>query len=183
MSRCLIRVTAMLVTLIVGAPSMAADVEALEVVDVGLYRARITGEIPAPLTPTGRVITLSDVVFYSATRQVPARLGTSFGTRFRVVGTPAGRSVTLRSIWRMPEPGISNPATGVTHRESVADFVTTIGQLHTRGFHFEWAWEIRCGDWVYEVWQGARKLLSQTFAVEDCQGVPTAARRAAAPAG
>lgn len=178
-----IRVLLSLAFLLTGARSMAADIEALEVVDVGLYRARITGEIPAPLTPTGRVITLSDVVFYSVTRRVPARLGTSFGTRFRVVGAPAGRPVTLRSIWRIPEPGISNPATGVAHRESVADFVTTIGRLHTRGFHFEWSWEIRCGDWVYEVWQGERKLLSQTFTVEDCQGVPTAARRAAAPAG
>jgi hypothetical protein len=49
-----VRILLLLAFLLAGSRSMAADIEALEVVDVGLYRARITGEIPAPLTPTGR---------------------------------------------------------------------------------------------------------------------------------
>lgn len=52
-----------------------------------------------------------------------------------------------------------------------------------RGFNFASSWQILCGDWIQEIWFGERKLLSQTFTVEDCRAVPTAARRAAAPAG
>lgn len=163
--------------------AMAADVSALEIVESGLYRARATGHIPAPLAVNGQTQTIVDIEFYSSTAKVPARQGIRFGTRFRVVGTPGGQSVVLRSIWRIPEPGIQHPDTGVVYRQSIADFATTTGALTMRGFSFNHPWQICCGEWIQEVWFGARKLISQTFTVEDCRGVPTAARRAAVPAG
>lgn len=179
MPRWLICVLAVLV----AGRAAAADVAALEVVEAGLYHAQTTGHIPAPQAVNGRTQTITDIVFYSATSKVPARQGIRFGTRFRVVGSPAKQPVTLRSVWRIPEPGIQNPRSGILYRESIAEFTTTIGALYMRGFNFASSWQILCGDWIQEVWFGERKLLSQTFTVEDCQGVPTAGRRAAAPAG
>jgi hypothetical protein len=183
MPRWLICVLAVLAAPLAAGPSMAAGIEALEVVDVGLYHAQTTGHIPSPQAVNGRTQTIADIVFYSSTSKVPAKQGIRFGTRFRVIGAPASRAVTLRSVWRIPEPGIRNPETGIVYRQSSAEFTTTIGALYMRGFNFASAWQILCGDWIQEVWFGARKLLSQTFTVEDCQSVPTAARRAAAPAG
>ena len=164
-------------------PAAAADVVAIEIVESGLYRARTTGYVPAPLAVNGQTQTIVDIEFYSATAKVPARRGIRFGTRFRVVGTPADQPVTLRSIWRIPEPGIQNPETGIVYRQSVTEFTTSTGAQTMRGFSFARPWQIRCGDWIQELWLGARQLLSRTFTVEDCQSVPTAARRAAAPAG
>jgi hypothetical protein len=179
MSRWLIGV---LVTLGAGA-ALAADGPALEVVETGLYRAQTIGHMPSPQAVNGQTNTIVDVEFYSPTSKVPARQGVRFGTRFRVVGAPANRPVVLRSVWRIPEPGIRNPETGIVYRRSVAEFTTTIGAVSMRGFSFTHAWQIRCGDWFQEIWFGARKLLDRTFTVEDCRSVPTAARRAAAPAG
>lgn len=172
MARWLVCVLAVLV----AAPAAAADVSTLAVVEVGLFRARTTGHIPAPQAVEERTNVLGDVVFYSLTSKVPARLGIRFGTRFRVLGAPANQSVTLRSIWRIPEPGIVNPETGTHYRQSVADATTSIGATTMLGYTFDAAWEIRCGDWIQEVWFGDRKLLSQTFTVEDCTGVPISAR-------
>lgn len=179
MSRWLIGVLALLF----AGRVMAADVSALEIVESGLYRAQTTGHVPSPLAVNGQTQTIVDIEFYSATAKVPARQGIRFGTRFRVVGAPANQTVTLRSIWRIPEPGIQNPETGIVYRQSIAEFTTTTGAVTMRGFSFAHPWQIRCGEWIQEVWWGERKLLGQTFTVEDCRGVPTAARKAAAPAG
>ncbi|MBV9835018.1 MAG: DUF3859 domain-containing protein [Alphaproteobacteria bacterium] len=179
MSRWLICIVAMLL----AGPATAADVTALQVVEVGLFRAVTTGEMPSPQAVNERTALLDNVVFYNLTTKVPARLGIRFGTRFRVVGAPANQTVMLRSIWRIPEPGIQKPETGKFYRESIADNENVIGGLSMRGYTFDDYWEIRCGEWLQEVWFGDRKLLSQTFTVEDCQGVPSAARGMARPAG
>lgn len=179
MSRWLICVLALLC----GGPALAADVWSLQIVESGLYRAQTTGHIPSPQAVNGQTNTIVDIEFYSPTSKVPARQGIRFGTRFQVVGSPTNRSILLRSVWRIPKPGIQNPDSGIVYRQSIAEFTTTIGAVSMRGFSFTYAWQIRCGDWIQEVWFGERKLLSQTFTVEDCRTVPTAARKAAAPAG
>jgi hypothetical protein len=172
-----------IITLLVAGPAVAADVTALEIVETGLYRAQTTGHIPSPQAVNGQTQTIVDIEFYGPAPKVPARQGVRFGTRFHVMGSPTNRSVVLRSVWRIPEPGIRNPETGIVYRQSIAEFTTSIGAVSMRGFSFTFPWQIRCGEWVQEVWSGERKLLSQSFIVEDCRGVPTATRRAAAPAG
>lgn len=172
-----------LVAIVLAGPAAAADVTALPVVDHGLYHARTTGHQPAPQAVNGTTQTIADIEFYETTSRIPARVGIRFGTRFRIVGTPPNEDVQLRSVWRIPEPGIRNPDSGVLYRESISEFTTTTDTIHMRGFNFAFPWQVLCGEWVQEIWSGERKLLSQTFTVEDCQSVPTAARRAATPAG
>ncbi len=173
----------LVVALLCAGPALAADVSTLQIVETGLYRAQTTGHIPSPQTVDGQTNTIADIEFYRPTAKVPGRQGIRFGTRFRVVGSPTNRSVVLRSVWRIPEPGIQNPESGITYRQSIAEFSTSVGAITMRGFSFTYDWQIRCGEWTQEVWFGERKLLSQTFTVEDCRTVPTAARKAAMPAG
>ncbi|MBV9835016.1 MAG: DUF3859 domain-containing protein [Alphaproteobacteria bacterium] len=172
-----------LAAILIAGPAFAVDVTSLEIVDFGLYRARTTGKQPAPQAVNGQTQTITDIDFYETTSRIPARTGVRFGTHFRVAGMPPDEVVQLRSVWRIPEPGIRNPDSGIVYRESISEFTTTTGTLTMRGFNFGFSWQVLCGEWVQEVWSGERKLLSQTFIVEDCQSVPTAARRAAAPAG
>ena len=122
-------------------------------------------------------------MFYSHTSTVPARVGIRFGTRFRVVGTPANQTTKLRSVWRFPEPGLRKPQTGTLYRQSIADTAAMIGAQGMRGYTFDAAWEILCGEWIQEVWFGERKLLSRTFTVEGCEGRPISARELGRCAG
>ncbi len=181
MPRRAIHLLTALAALLAAAPATAADVTALAVIEVGLFRAQTTGHVPAPQAVEERTNLLGNVVFYSLTVKVPARQGIRFGTRFRVVGAPANQSVTLRSIWHIPEPGIVKPETGTHYRQSIADTSTIIGATSMLGYTFDAPWEVRCGDWVQEVWFGSRKLLSQTFTVEDCAGAPISRREPASP--
>lgn len=165
-----------IVAMLLATPVAAADVGALHVMDVGLFRAKTTGQIPSPQAVDERTELLDNVEFYSLTSRVPARLGVRFGTRFRILGTPTNQAVTLRSVWRIPEPGIQNPKTGTLYRQSISNTEGRIGAVTLRGYTFDAAWEIRCGEWIQEIWLGDRKLLIQTFTVEDCQGVPISSR-------
>jgi hypothetical protein len=163
-------------------PSVAADLEALEIVEFGLYRAAVTGHRDAPLTVTGRVALVDDAEFYSTTNRVPARAGIRFGTRFRSIGSPGGQLVTLRVVLRIPEPGIPNPKTGELFRESTFDTRAKLGSIRVLGYSFLTTAGIICGDWVQEVWWAGQKMLSQTFVVEGCGDVPVS-RLPAVPAG
>ena len=162
--------------LLVATPSIAADVKGLQVVEVGLFRARTTGQSPAPQAVAESTNIIENVVFYEPTTKVPARQGIRFGIRYRLIGTPARQSVPLRVVWRIPEPGIENPKTGIHYRQGSSESIGFIGEETMNGYSFDEPWEIRCGDWIQEIWLGQRKLHSQTFTVEDCQGLPTSMR-------
>ena len=178
MARWLVCVLAAAAALMVGGPSVARDgmVERLEVIESGLYRGEVIGRTGAPATTAGFSEELRNVVYYDHSQRVPAQVGIRFGARVRLVGSPAGRRANMRSVWRIPMPGVVNPRNGVTYRESVADVWSYVGWQYSRGFHFNEPWQIVCGEWIQELWQGDRKLLSQTFTVEDCTGVPISAR-------
>ncbi len=165
-----------LALVLAAAPSIAANIEALRVVEVGLFRARTTGHSPAPQAVGESTNIIENVVFYTSTTKVPARQGIRFGIRYRLVGVPAGQSVSLRVVWRIPEPGIQDPRTGILYRQGMSESIGIVGEESMNGYSFDESWEIRCGDWVQEIWFGDRKLLSQTFTVEGCQGVPVSVR-------
>ena len=95
-----------------------------------------------------------------------ARVGIGFGVRFRSIGERNGERAMLRSVWKIPEPGIVNPTSHDTYRQSVADFSTTIGTNHWRGYAFDASWEVVPGTWTLEIWQGDRKLLEKSFEIK-----------------
>jgi hypothetical protein len=167
-----------LVTLVVFALGLPAWAEAnridrVELTQYGLYRGDKTGKVKDAGTTTGATILLANVDFYQSTTWVPACRNVGFGIMFRPVGTPDGSMVAMRSIWRLPEPGVRNPDNGVTFRESISDFTTPIGQEKMRGYSFEHDWEMVTGEWTLEIWDGGRRLLAQTFNVyrTSCPGL------------
>lgn len=166
----------LLALLLTASPSFAANIEALQVLEVGLFRARTMGQSPAPQAVGESTNIIENVVFYESTTKVPARQGIRFGIRFRLVGAPAGQRVPLRIVWRIPEPGIQDPRTGTLYRDGMMESIGVIGEDSMSGYSFDEPWEIRCGNWVQEIWFGQRKLHGQTFTVEDCQGIPTSSR-------
>ena len=147
--------------------TQAQEIERLEVIDSGFYTAKKTGETKAaPGSAAGADQILSNVEFLTDAPKDRALVGTQFGIRFRSVGEPQNSQVTLRSVWRIPEPGITNPKTGKTFRESVVNFPHVLGTSHVRGYAFDESWEVARGIWTLQIWYGDRKLIERSFIIE-----------------
>ena len=155
--------------LLVGASGVAhaqrPRVERLDLMEAGPFTAKLTGQPPAPGTPTGRSDTLADVVFDTAAARVPGKLGVQFGIRFSVVGAPANTAVSLREVWRLPPPGARDLAKNQTYLETSYEFPARIGESVVRGYGFDNAWEIVPGEWTIEIREGARNMLTRYFTV------------------
>ena len=157
------------VTLAAPARSQDMHVDRLELVESGFYdtaKTTVAGTTPSANAVTGNVQELRGVTLLPEPPATSARVGIGFGVRFRSFGERNGERAMLRSVWKIPEPGIVNPTNQTTYRESVADFPTTIGTVHWRGYGFDQPWEIVPGTWTLEIWQGDRKLLEKSFEIK-----------------
>ena len=138
-------------------------IDRIDVLEFGLYEAKKEDSRADPGTTTGRTNIVSSVVFYETTTRIPARRGMGFGIRYLVVGAPEGTTVPIRVVWRLPAPGLRNPKSGNTYRESTSNIDVAIGTPRLRGYSLDEDWEIVTGDWTIELWSGERRLLSRTF--------------------
>ena len=144
-------------------------VDRLEVVEAGFYdskAATVTSTSRVSGTVTGTVDEVAEVKIMAQPPAQTARVGVGFGVRFRSFGEHNGERAILRSVLKIPAPGIVNPATHTTYRESTAEFTTRIGTNHWRGYAFNEAWEVVPGTWTLEIWQGDRKFLEKSFEIK-----------------
>jgi hypothetical protein len=47
-----------------------------------------------------------------------------------------GEDVVLRSVWKIPSPGFTDPTSVKTYKESASDFTTQIGTAYLCGYGF-----------------------------------------------
>ncbi|MBM3642884.1 MAG: DUF3859 domain-containing protein [Alphaproteobacteria bacterium] len=150
--------------LVAPVAAQTVRVDRAELIESGQFRATKTGQGVAPNSPTGRNIRVADVEFFDPAPRVPARLGVNFGIRFRLVGEPAGATVTLTETWRLPPPGLRDPARDNQHfTESTYDFTARIGEARFRGYGFDSLWEVLPGEWTIEIRHAGALLLSHSF--------------------
>jgi hypothetical protein len=143
----------------------APSVDRIEIVEKGLYRVETARATQAAGTATGVQDELANVKLVSDTTTIPARIGTSFGLRYRVVGGPNRASVKLTVIVRFPGEGLRNPKTGERTARDVTSWTRHIGGVTYNGYGFDEAWELVPGTWTYEIWHDGRKLAEQSFTV------------------
>jgi hypothetical protein len=96
-------------------------------------------------------------------RTIIAQLGTQFGFRYRVVGTPNGAPVALRVVAKFPPPGVmgkNNPKPVF-----VDDYVDLafVGREDFLTWTFEKRTDLVPGIWTFEIWSGDRKLAEEKF--------------------
>jgi hypothetical protein len=154
-----------LLVLTAAGDARAQQVDRLEIVEWGLFRLDRDGKVPAPRGATGETTLVRNIRLEQATTTVPALLGMKFGLRLKVVGSPPGATVDLRTVFRLPTRGITNPRTGRTYFSTEFDMGATIGDVTYRGYQFDYDWEVEPGPWVLEVWHDGRKLAEKTFMV------------------
>jgi hypothetical protein len=108
----------------------------------------------------------SNVRHAATLRTIPAQIGTTFGFRYKVIGRPHAAWVELRQVVIFPSPGIipSSSSKPITQDEFVLQ--TRIGERSYASYTLEDAFELVPGNWVLEIWQGNRKLATQSFRIE-----------------
>jgi hypothetical protein len=154
-----------LLVLAAVADARAQQVERVEIVEWGLFRTDAEGKVAAPRGATGTMTLVSNVRLHQTTTTVPALVGMQFGLRFNIVGSPPGASINLRTVFRLPTQGITNPASGKTYSSTEFDMAASIGESTYRGYSFDHDWEVEAGPWTMEIWHDGRKLAEKTFMV------------------
>jgi hypothetical protein len=138
-------------------------IERVDILEAGIYCTETIGKTPQPNAPGGYVNIIAEARFLKRTTEVPMQLGTRFGMRYTIVGSPVGANANLRLVTRMPSPGLHDPATGKTMLVSDYSIAGRIGETGFRGTHLEFDWELLPGVWTFEFWSGDRKLAAQNF--------------------
>jgi hypothetical protein len=159
-----LRAVSLIVSLVTVASSYAKTphVERLDIVEHGIYT---TAKENCQRDNQGiERCDRMDFRHASTTWIIPAQHEVEFGLRYRVVGTPKGSKVTLTHDWLLPAPGFQQPGKSPITRIDRTDPVA-IGEVAYISYGFDDPWELVPGPWVLEIWDGERKLTSQTFIV------------------
>ncbi len=152
--------------MILGAFSTAQAqirVERVDVVQRGLYKIEKTKTIKDKAISTGQRTSATKITFSRNTSTIHVGDGVVFGLDVSIHGRPHGLSVPFRIVWRYPQPGLRNPATGkVKFRDEYID-----RQRLNAKATFYWSlgapWTQVPGEWTFEMWYGKRMLVSETF--------------------
>lgn len=152
-----------LVTSLSFAPAQATRIDRIDVLETGIYTAKITQEIKSKSIFTGERTIARDMQNVEATTQIPAKLGTFFGVSAIVRGAPKGKSVKLKIMWHYPQPGLLNPQTGTAKLSDEYNDTEIIGSDFKLYWQLGEEWTLVPGIWTLEVWSGNRKLVSQNF--------------------
>jgi hypothetical protein len=147
-----------------AAQAQAPRVDHLEITDFGTYKVERGSTIrnaqglkTAPARKAPERLESRTII--------PAQIGTTFGVRYKVIGTPEDADVTIRMIISFPPPGLQpSPGKFVSRDESVETtrIGDTVGALYTLDDSFE----LVPGIWTFELWDGDRKLLTRSFTLE-----------------
>lgn len=143
--------------------AQAPQLERIDIFDAGIYCADTVEKVRDPDAPTGYRNVVTNIKLLRRTTQVPAQLGTRFGMRYAIVGTPNGAIVDIRLITRVPPPGLREPANGKVTRVNEYPMAVNIGASGYREYHLEYDWEALPGVWIFELWISDRKLAEQRF--------------------
>jgi hypothetical protein len=155
----------LLVVASLGEASAQAKVDRIEIVETGLYVAETVLIEHAPLTATGQRNILNKTTLLAPSTRIEAKVGVHFGMRYRVVGRPSNATIKLTSVTQYPVPGLKKPGSQAAQHRGEHSLFATISAINYRGYVFEHDWELVPGTWTFELWDGKRKLASQTFDV------------------
>lgn len=139
-------------------------VTGIKIVDYGVYTAdqlvlKETNAVGVRSFDTG------NIRLAAQTHTAHLQMGLQFGFRYKIEGTPAGASVTLRFVTIYPLGGLHNPDVSEPIARSEFMRLTPIESdqpLYT-GTVISHDWGMVPGEWTREVWYGGEMLTRQVF--------------------
>ena len=138
------------------------SVTGADVMEVGIYTARIIKTFDVPGVVRGTNQGLDSFALVQATTNVPARVGTRFGFRYTIHGTPSNAPIVLTMVGE--HPPLKDPKTGKSQTKDEYELPSWIGQTYT-SYSFDEQWELIPGTWKFEIWHKGKKLCEQSFKV------------------
>jgi hypothetical protein len=145
-----------------------AAVERVDIVQFGTYQTAKSGKVIAnPHAANGQVVYVGQHKLIERTAVICARLKTTFGVEFKLIGTPLSRTVTLNMVTLFPAGGVTN-SQGVNFTRNTFNSSQIIGDRDFRSFTFDEPYELVPGPWVMEFHYQGQLLGSKTFTVRDC---------------
>jgi hypothetical protein len=147
-----------------AASAQIPQIERIDFMEYGIYT--VDREIEGRDALGINKAAASNVRHAATMRTIPAQLGTTFGFRYKVIGKPDGATVTLRKVIIFPSPGLQTSAS--SERVPKAEFTVEakIGETNSELYTLEDTFELVAGTWVLEMWQGSRKLATQSFKLD-----------------
>lgn len=138
-------------------PGLAcADVRVAGPVEAGVFESRYQDQQPGE-----RVLTRGDQRILEVD-QVPLKIGTKFGLRYRLEGKRADDTpLTLLYL----TPGVVDPSGQRHDRYEVVQKLVPEAPTDVMAFEFTEKHELVPGEWHFLVFQGDRKLAEQRFQV------------------
>lgn len=139
-----------------SAPLAQAQVEVVGTVEYGVFET-----VKDDFQPGERVLSRRDQPLRQTT-EVPARLGSKFGLRYRLAGKQsADTPLTLLYL----TPGVVTPDGQRHDKFEVVQRLVPDVETDVMAFEFTEPHEVVTGEWQLMVFQGNRKLAEQTFQV------------------
>ena len=146
--------------------AQAQSLQRIDIVSAGIVKLGKIKTIDNPSLST-ESRTESNATLVRRTTTIPGRKDTVFGAEAEFIGSPKGRKVEVRIVWRYPEPGLRNPATGKTTLVDEYSQARVIGERAWFYWNLAEEWTLVPGEWKFEIWQGDRKLATQNFLLQD----------------
>ncbi|MBA1238474.1 MULTISPECIES: DUF3859 domain-containing protein [Stutzerimonas stutzeri subgroup] len=139
-----------------SAPFVHAQVEVVGAVEYGVFET-----LKEDFQPGERVLSRRDQPMRQTT-EVPARLGSKFGLRYRLAGK---REVDTPLTLLYLTPGVVTPDGQRHDKFEVVQSLMPGVESDVMAFEFTEPHEVVAGEWRLMVFQGDRKLAEQTFEV------------------
>jgi|SRR5262245_37122910 len=160
----LMRALLSFVLLAIASAANAQTIQRIEIAEPGIYRAAGTLSTRSEPGTTGGTFTmLAGPGLVEATTTIPATVGVMFGFQYNTFGSRG--FATLKFVTLLPEPGMRDPKTGAVKLRGEYLEKVMVGGMEFKGYSFDHSWEIVTGVWTFEIWDGDRKLASQSFNV------------------
>jgi hypothetical protein len=136
------------------------SVDDILITDFGIYEPQGGKDVTLP-TGVPRY-TVDDVQLVAETNTIPAKLGTKFGFRYRIVGNSWGAPVAIKVVTLYPPAGAVSPKLGLIHSASLLK-TAHIGASNAIAYSADEPWEMVPGIWTIQLWVGSKKLAERTF--------------------
>ena len=152
----------LLLRLLTTVQAQTPTLDRIVITDAGLYERTVKSRVVDPNSPSGgRSIVESK--FVRPTTTFPARLGTTFGFVYTLVGEPAGAETVLKIVSHFPPPGVRNSTTNQMQLSYEQSAPRQIGVENYTGWTFTEPRDLIAGTWTIELWYGGRKMAEQQF--------------------
>jgi len=136
------------------------QVTGAKVTEVGIYESRVA---TTQTNSVGLKFAGSDnFKLITSTTNIPAKIGTVFGFRYEISGTPSNAPIILMMI--TVHPPLTNAATGEIETNAMYRLKSWIGQTYMSCSLDEQS-DCVPGPWHFEVWHERTKLCEQSFLV------------------